>query len=145
MMALKALGLGGVAALIAIAMVSATGLAQCTVTSAPASDVNTVPGVVTGAIYIEERQNCVNNPAGNRGTGCGYDEAPPVSPPPVMWGFIFGGGSWFYEEQNGLPGMQAGGFGIIPETPGCGTIPCIIFDDPVNDETCGSGPDRLIL
>ncbi len=139
---MKSVGIGALAAVVAVAMASGTSVAQCVVTSVPAGDYS----YNDGTLYIEERQNCVNfQPDGGRGAGCGYDEVPPTAPPPYDWGFVFGGGTWHYQEQNTLSGMQAGGFGVIPETPGCGTVPCIIFDDPVTDETCGSGPDRLIL
>src|SRR3546814_3712896 len=77
--------------------------------------------------------------------GDGTTEPAPTSPPPYGWGNLCGQGTWHYEETNGVPGLQAGGF-FVAEFPDCDTeIPlppeaggpvgtgCIIFNELIED------------
>ncbi len=100
-----------IAMTLALALFAFTGVGSaaeepCTVTSADPASVITV-----GDIYIEDRDG-----AGVPGSG-----------------LIVGGGTWVYQESNGLPGLQRGGSSAIGE------------EDSVNDETCGAMPDTLIF
>jgi hypothetical protein len=67
------------------------------------------------------------------------------SPPGVPGGGLPGDGIWVYEESNGLGGIQRGGVGLtgscLPPEPFC----LLIGADPIIDETCGHGPDRLVV
>lgn len=132
-------------AIAAIAILGAQGAyAECVPTSAPAESLSiNLPENPTGIDYAEERELCVatSTPDLTRGEGCGYDVDFPVRPPPPFWGRQFGEGTWMYEETNGLPGLQAGGFGIVCEGP----FGLLTFCETVDDETCGAGPDRLIF
>lgn len=141
--------IGLIAGIAAIALGAApNAYAECVVTSAPPETLSVnLPGNPTDFDYAEERELCVasGTPDKARGEGCGYQVDFPVRPPPFLWGFMFGEGTWRYDETNGLPGLQAGALATaIPGTPGCGTIPCIIFGEQVYDETCGHGWDRLL-
>ncbi len=121
----------------------------CVYTSADPSTVNVFDTPLFGRLYDEER----DNPVGTQ-------------PPVPGSGFLLGGGTWLRQESNGLPGMQRG-YCQSSELPSptaplaaagarddCLTgscfppspLPCLIIDsDPIIDETCTHGGDRLIF
>jgi hypothetical protein len=74
-----------------------------------------------------------------------YDLEENIGPNPYIpgGGVIWASGTWFYEEVNALAGLQRGDVGVFG--------PCIdpfctfIDEDPVLDETCGHGPDDLLV
>lgn len=91
-------------------------------------------------------------------TGCVPDQSPATSiPVPLLHKtFYISDDGFIYEETNGLEGLQRGGIGLLGDwfPPGCdqeweptdGTVPCLIVDeDPINSQTCGHGPDALII
>lgn len=123
---MKTMMLVALAALVAFAPhVSAQ--SGCTPTSADPSTLNEFDAN-GNHYYVEER----GNPLG-------------TSPPVPGSGFVLGDGTWIYQESNLLAGLQRGGIGLtgscLPPDP----APCVIIDkDPINDETCGSGPDTII-
>lgn len=90
-----------------IGSVSAGHEPECVPESANPEDINQVD-VGDATFYIEERDSELGPVPGS--------------------GLFFGGGTWIYEESNGLPGMQRGGSG-----------------ETVTDESCGHGPDTLIF
>lgn len=150
------LGVGSAAVIASLLMGVPSTLAECVVTSAPPETLSINlpafgPNSSHGVDYVEERELCVASGTldDSRGEGCGYAVAPPTTPPPYLWGWQFGEGSWHYRETNGLPGLQTDSTkGAIYENPGCGflgVVPCVLFYDQVGDETCGAGPDRLVL
>jgi hypothetical protein len=77
---------------------------------------------------------------------------------PVPGAGTVSGGTWIYQESNGIAGLQRGGVGYLGDyfPPACdlnwelypqhGTYPCLITQwDYINDENCGNGPDTLIM
>jgi len=97
----------------------------CEPTEAPAWSYN-VFFVNGNTYYIEER-------------GGVYGPTVPFS------GMLLGGSTWIYQETNALTGLQRGGIGLLgSEFPPGG--PTLIYgEDPINDETCGNGPDQIIV
>lgn len=139
-----------VAIVFALALGLPTGSAGCVVTSADPETLASPKYIysgggtgvyVGGGDYREERKHA----------GSGYDVDSPTQPPPENWGFMFGDGTWYYWEANGLPGLQRGGpEKCVAWLPGQ-TYPvyaparCVLFDgDRLQDQTCGRGPDRMI-
>jgi hypothetical protein len=96
--------------------------------------------VVAGrTFYQEERGNPVGTPVPFSGLLLGPDLDGDGVPE-----FGEGQGSWTYEETNGLEGLQRGGVGLFGDDfPPGSSQPLIVGEDPINDETCGGGPDSL--
>lgn len=145
---MNGLGTGALATLTVVVMLGVPGtMAECIPTSAPPETLSINLPDSTGVIeYVEERELCVatGTPDESRGEGCGYAVAPPTIPPPHRWGYMFGEGTWEYEEANGIPGLQAGGFAIIPGVCTPVGTPCLWWVEYVQDETCGQGFDRYV-
>lgn len=52
---------------------------------------------------------------------------------------------WLYEETNGVPWLQRGGIGLLGSSFPPSPLPGVISnEDPINDENCGHGRDRVI-
>lgn len=60
--------------------------------------------------------------------------------------FVLGDGFFIYQEANGLPGLQRGGVNaLLCENPLGEPDPFCTAADPINDENCGRGPDRMLF
>jgi hypothetical protein len=125
---------------------------DCTPTSADPASVLVID-LLGRTSYCEERGNPLGVPIPLSGFLFGPDADGDGIPEPFE-----GQGTWCYEETNGRGGMQRGGIGLLGDwfPPGCDqnpdwqptdlTIPCLIIgEDDVDHETCGAGPDALII
>lgn len=133
----------------------------CFATGADPSTVIVIDTPDGKRFYDEERGNPFGTPIPLLSIllGPDGDDADPLPEP------FDGEGSRFFEESNGLDGLQRGTTGWYGEgfPPGCdgswlfdednltdlpnGTGPCVqtVFDEPITDETCHAGPDSQLL
>lgn len=125
----KTLGILTAAVVFMMAVPAATAThPSCTPEQADPSSINEIDltSAGEGLFYLEERNSAAGAVPGT--------------------GFVTGDGTWFYEEDNTLDGLQRGGIGItgscFPPEP----LPCVLIDeDPITDENCDHGPDAIIF
>jgi len=174
---MKTLTMVGIFALIIFApLAAATHGTGCVPTSAKASSINEI-NAARNKDYIKERcergahgddgdDHCLRQDPGRDLLGDDGAGLLPGIPHPAIpgEGFLMANGSWIYQENNTLEGLQRGGVGLtgtwIP--PDCDETwhisqlfnshrlpngpPCLLIDeDPINDGTCTHGLDTIIF
>ena len=158
--------------LLAIAMMVPTAAAEeCIPTYADPSTQYSL--TVNGHLYYfqgvckrdDGQDHCLRNDAGDDLLGAPGLTGGVPHPTTPGEGFVVGDGTSWYEETNGMDQLQRGSQGISniispynpigcdaswhpddhPALPG-GTGPCLVQGfDPIEDETCGFGPDMMYL